>query len=696
MKKNILSQEFYNDAISQRLVEFLETQLEDLIDADIYYQYPIIMEINEDLLFPSLLLISPKHGVLLFKCSGVNRNRRENEIEILSEELERLEALLFSKLIKSVNKKMRKGKRDLSFNLASALYIPNFEDEFDEDNLDVEVLQSNTDIHRFLEDSKDENLIDEEVMREIYSIIENSTAIVKPKERKVDNEDKTSKAYILKMLEEEIANFDEEQKYAALSQLDGPQRIRGLAGSGKTIILCMKAAILHLKYPDKKILYTFMTKSLYDYIELLITRFYKVMGDGKLPDFDNIQIKHAWGGSNIKGVYFDCCRSNNIHPINFSDSLAFGGRKGGFDYICKQLLLQTNGSLKQDYDYVLIDEAQDFKPSFYQICRAIVKNDCIVWGYDNLQNIFDVKIQNTEETFRNEYGSAGINLAKLQRNHPDMDNDIVLSKCYRNPREILVTAHALGFGIYNNLLIQNMENNSHWEDHGYIVTRGNCIEGDEMEIVRPIKNSPMSISKYQNQDQIIELYSSPDIKDECNWVCDSIYKAIHEDKLRADDIIVISLDDRYAKRYMKIISDSLYEKDINSNNLLDRNYQKGFIEDNCVTLTTVYKAKGHEAPMVFIVGSDVLQGAKEDRGMRNRVFTAFTRAKAWLRISGIGIANHSISNEINKVKSNDFKLIFTYKPVHTIERDLDEISIKKAKLREIEKDIRKKEFHQMN
>lgn len=147
---------------------------------------------------------------------------------------------------------MRKGKRDLSFNLASALYIPNFEDEFDEDNLDVEVLQSNTDIHRFLEDSKDENLIDEEVMREIYSIIENSTAIVKPKERKVDNEDKTSKAYILKMLEEEIANFDEEQKYAALSQLDGPQRIRGLAGSGKTIILCMKAAILHLKYPDKK------------------------------------------------------------------------------------------------------------------------------------------------------------------------------------------------------------------------------------------------------------------------------------------------------------------------------------------------------------------------------------------------------------------------------------------------------------
>ena len=39
--------------------------------------------------------------------------------------------------------------------------------------------------------------------------------------------------------------------------------------------------------------------------------------------------------------------------------------------------------------------------------------------------------------FANEYGAAGINLGKLQELHPDMDNDIVLPKSYRNPKEIL-------------------------------------------------------------------------------------------------------------------------------------------------------------------------------------------------------------------------------------------------------------------
>lgn len=690
MKKNILSQEYYQDSVTQRFVDYLENNIEGLEDSYLYYQYPIIREMDEEIKYPSLLIISQNHGVLLFKCNGINRVRDSEEIESLAEELSRIEDLLFSKLIKSTNKKMKIGKRELSFNLASALYLPNFEEQYDQDELEMSVLLSNKGINDFFMEHFVEDAIEEETIREIYSIIDNSTAIVKPKERKVAKEDKTSKAYILKKLEEEIANFDEEQKYAALSQLEGPQRIRGLAGSGKTIILCMKAAILHLKYPDKKILYTFMTKSLYDYIQLLITRFYKTMGDGNLPDFDNaIHVKHAWGGSNISGVYYDCCKRNNVMPINFSDAKRLAKGKDIFDFICEKLLAETKGRLAQEYDFVLIDEAQDFKPSFYQMCRGIVKDDCIVWGYDNLQNIFDVKMQNTEITFKNEFGARGINLATLQRNHPDMDNDIVLSKCYRNPREILVTAHALGFGIYNETLIQTLENNSHWEDHGYIVKEGNCVDGQLMVIQRPVKNSPLSISKYQHPDEIIELYSADNWNDECQWVSDSIYKAIHEDNLRPDDIVIISLDDKYAKRYMKAISDLLYEKGINCNNVLENYYQKGFAEDDCVTLSTVYKAKGHEAPMVFVVGCDVLEHEKNNRNMRNRVFTAFTRAKAWLKISGLGIEKHSIWSEVNEVKNNQFQLEFTYRPTHVIERDLDEISVKKAKLREIRNGLKK-------
>ncbi|WP_318616769.1 DEAD/DEAH box helicase [Sporosarcina sp. YIM B06819] len=678
IKKHILSQSYYDDTASQSLVNILENQVPHLEKAVVYYQFPMLSELDEDLMFPSLMVISPNHGVFLFKTDSINRER-DNELEGLSEDLIRIEELIFAKLIKSQNKKLKHGRRDLSFNLSSALFLPNYTDETEDS--EVEIIKTPQELISFF--SGNEQVLEEEVIEEIFAILDSSSAIIKPKERKVTKEDNTSKAYILKKLEEDIAVFDNQQKYAALSQLEGPQRIRGLAGSGKTIILCMKAAILHLRYPEKKILYTFMTKSLSDYIELLITRFYKVLGDGQLPDFKNsILIMHAWGGQRIRGVYYDTCRRNNVSPVTFKNAAAAAGSKNAFDYICKNLLEQTSGNLEEVYDYVLIDEAQDFKASFYQICRAIVKNDCIVWGYDDLQNIFDVTLQNTMTTFKNDYGAEGIDLVSLQRRYPDMDNDIVLPRSYRNPKEILVTAHALGFGIYNDILIQSLENNEHWEDLGYEVIEGEIVPDTYVEIERPLNNSPLSISAYCEPADIIKVFSAESFDKEIGWVTDSIEKAINEEGLRADDIIVISIDDKYCKSYFKSISELLYEKGIFTNNLSLGFNEQGFIEDEKVTLTTVYKAKGHEAAMVFVVGCDVFEHSKNERSMRNKIFTAFTRAKAWLRVSGISINNHSIVAEIGKVIENDFKLKFTHKESHVIQRDLDDEHIKKANLRD--------------
>lgn len=668
---------------SSKLIEYIEENITNLDDANVYYHYPALRELDEKPLYPSVFIISPRHGVIIFKCDSITRDRElENLIE-LDLDLERMEELIFAKLLKSSNRKMKSGKRALSFNLTSALYVPNYSGKEVFADFNCKVIVNNQDVKTFFEDCEEAE-ISSEILQEIYALVDASKAIVKPKERAILESDRTSKAYILKQLEEEIAEFDDSQKYAALSQLEGPQRIRGLAGSGKTVILCIKAALLHLNNPNKRILYTFMTKSLYDYIQLLITRFYRILSDGKLPDFENcIHIRHAWGGQNVKGVYFDCCRKNSITPSTYNEASTMAGPKDAFDYVCLSLLEKTKGFLEKSYDYVLIDEAQDFKPSFYQICRAMVNNDCIVWSYDELQNIFDVKIQDTITTFKNKYGATGINLSELQKNHPDMENDIVLSKCYRNPKEILVTAHAIGFGIYNDTLIQMLENNSHWEDLGYSVSAGNCQPNEDMIIIRLEKNSPLSISKMQSADELIKLYSANDIDEEVSWVTNSIEEAIKKDGLRADDIIVISLDDRYSKSYFSKISQALYEKKIFSHNLSDNFYEKGFSEDECVTLSTIYKAKGNEAAMVFVVGSDVFEHNKDDRKMRNKAFTAFTRAKAWLRISGINIKWHSLWYEINQVKEKQFKLEFPYKEAHVIQRDLDVINSQAAKKREI-------------
>ncbi|TBT82544.1 hypothetical protein D5E71_25090, partial [Vibrio parahaemolyticus] len=88
-------------------------------------------------------------------------------------------------------------------------------------------------------------------------ILEGTKALSADKPRSVNEGEKAKKAFTLMKLEEEIKTFDIRQRNSAVTIIDGPQRIRGLAGSGKTVVLAMKAAHIHMEYPEKKILFTF-------------------------------------------------------------------------------------------------------------------------------------------------------------------------------------------------------------------------------------------------------------------------------------------------------------------------------------------------------------------------------------------------------------------------------------------------------
>lgn len=702
MKVNILSQEYYSDGISKKIVLYLQDHKEDLKleNAVLYYHYPLFRELDEELEYPNLFLISPLHGIIIIQGEGKERVNEE-ELQELDKRLSRIDDLVFSKLLKSRSKKIKKGKRKLSIELYPLLIVPNLKEEIkDEIELDNELILNFSVLKSFLKESECEE-IPKKILDEIFSIIEGASAIIKPKKR--EGVEANTKAFFLEKLEDEIAKFDETQKYAALSQLNGPQRIRGLAGSGKTIILAMKVALLHLKYPEKKILYTFMTKSLYDYTKYLIKRFFRSLSDLPEPNWDNVHVKHGWGGNSLPGVYYDTCKNNNITPLNLTTAKKYSGNP--FDYVCQELLRNKKGKLDKEYDYILIDEAQDFKPSFYQMCRELVRNDCLVWAYDELQNIFNIEIQNTINTFQNDYGASGIDLSSLQLEYPEMDNDIVLSKCYRNPKEILVTSLAVGFGTYssNNIQVQTLENNEHWKDLGYHVEQGNCKEGEEMVISRSASNSPLSISKYQNFDEIIQMYKAENLDEEIEWIVSSIKKDIHIEKLRPDDIVVICMDDKYAKSYFNKLAEKLYAEKIYVHNIYSNPYEKGFKEDGCITLTSVYKAKGNEAPKIYAIGSDVFSKGNNDRKSRNKFFTAFTRAKAWLAITGVGENVEILFNEVKKVKENDLKLIFTYQSIHTIMRDLSEENAKATIMREMfqssfkkaeEKGISEEEFRE--
>lgn len=332
--------------------------------------------------------------------------------------------------------------------------------------------------------------------------------------------------------------------------------------------------------------------------------------------------------------------------------------------------------------------------------RSTVYKDCLVWCYDDLQNIFDVKIQDTIATFKNDYGADGIDLGKLNEEFPELNNDVVLEKTYRNPLEILVLAHAIGFGIYNDSLIQTLENNQHWHDFGYEVVQGNSRIGDKMEIVRPKVNSPLIISDKQKPEEIIKINSFDDMIEEIDAAAEDIYYSIHTEKLHPDDIIVITLDDKNSRIQLKLLSDRLRAKGIESFNLTDRSYSKGFIEEGCVTLSTVYRAKGNEAAQVYVMGTQIFEHNSNRRSMRNRIFTAFTRAKGWLKISGVNIKDGKLWKEVEKVFENGFTLKFLQtEPRYVIERDKKNAKNKKKVKQIIDKmkelDLSPEEFKMM-
>ncbi|NEQ75928.1 MAG: hypothetical protein F6K23_24575 [Okeania sp. SIO2C9] len=60
----------------------------------------------------------------------------------------------------------------------------------------------------------------------------------------------SSKAALLRQVELQMEGLDREQHKIAVQIPNGPQRIRGLAGSGKTVVMCMKAAWMHNKHPN--------------------------------------------------------------------------------------------------------------------------------------------------------------------------------------------------------------------------------------------------------------------------------------------------------------------------------------------------------------------------------------------------------------------------------------------------------------
>jgi superfamily I DNA and RNA helicase len=362
--------------------------------------------------------------------------------------------------------------------------------------------------------------------RMTLSAIESLSSIRKSRaKREVSKPD--SRGARLKALEDSIATLDHRQNRAVIETVEGVQRIRGLAGSGKTIILALKAAYLHTQFPSWRIAVTFNTRALKGQFKRLINNFC-IEQSGEEPDWTKIRIVNAWGapgGDDRDGIYYEICRASGVVFLDFKTASArFGGNDRAFDGACRMVLAESQAT-PELYDVILADEAQDFPPSFLRLCyRALRQPKRLVYAYDELQNLSGVSVLSPEELFGS--GPDGQPIVTLGN---DARRDVILQKCYRNSRPVLVTAHALGFGIYRPVppgaptgLVQMFDQPALWEEIGYEVCDGRLEKGQRVALQRTRDTSPPFLETHSAPEDLVRFYQFDSEAAQNQWVAAEI------------------------------------------------------------------------------------------------------------------------------------------------------------------------------
>ena len=489
-----------------------------------------------------------------------------------------------------------------------------------------------------------EDCLTERNYRELNAIIQNMYGLNHTDDRDIQNEN--TLGALIKSRNNEINMLDQKQFETIYKKTAAHTRIRGLAGSGKTILLVKKMAYMHYKNRDLELVYVFYTKSLKQYIKDLFLNFYKDFEKYKEPDMDKIHILHSWGGNEMEGFYSKVCKENGIAREGYKD--VFGSNK--FDTVCRNLLNILGSNEKKLYDYVFVDEAQDFSLAFFELVLSTLKlNGKMIYAYDELQSLNDNSdsMPSKNSIFKGEECE-----------------DINLSICYRTPKDIIVAAHALGLGIYRRNkqgeidIINMMQDYGIWTAIGYEELSGKLAYGKDVVLGRKevINKRP---------ENCVEIYDVQNEQEQYATACDEICRLIKYEDVLPEDILVIDLASISFQNNFNVFKTIFGQKVIENPDakskvhLVNKDNALRFKRKGSVPYTTIFRAKGNEANIVFILNAQTMSSMQTFS--RNRLFTAMTRAKFKVYILGVaGSAMTTLINEFREIKGKNFTLDFRY------------------------------------
>ena len=315
---------------------------------------------------------------------------------------------------------------------------------------------------------------------------------------------------LLDKVKKKIVLFDGMQSRFIYENVDKPSvTIQGLAGTGKTELLLHKLREAYVKEKDSRIVFTCFNKVLAEDMKNRIPRFFNFMKVEEQIEWNNrLWVFSSWGSqsNSNSGLYSYICSCYGLDFIRYSFS-------NTFDTVCqlaKEQLIANK--FEPCFDFIFIDESQDFSKSFFDLCTLVTKEKVYIAG-DIFQNIFDTDIENS------------------------VNCDYLLNKCYRTDPKTLMFAHSVGMGLYEKPVIRWLED-IEWEACGYDFSR----EHKKFVLKRtPLRRFEDLESEEVNSVQLRSSSSNSFIEE--ILLCIDEFKERHT-TVKPDDIAVVFLGNR--------------------------------------------------------------------------------------------------------------------------------------------------------
>ncbi|MEH6989357.1 3'-5' exonuclease [Cytobacillus firmus] len=384
----------------------------------------------------------------------------------------------------------------------------------------------------------------------------------------------------------DIKTMDLHQENLAKQIGDKNRLIRGVAGSGKTLILASRAKILSKENPDWKILILCYNISLANNISQMVTHMLNQPEDLFDFDFSNDSAEMITAKNNVMVRNFHSWLKHDL-KINEQQILGMINK------------LENKEAILPTYDAILIDEGQDFESDWLRLVSLLINENTqsLLLVEDRAQTIYKRKRSYVQDT--------GLSFQGRSK---------VLSINYRNTSQVVKFA----WDFY--------KEHSHFKNK--VVNRE--IEGDII--------APQSTKRKGPEPAILRSNS---FFEEMEIVARQIKKLHTEKKVPLHEMLILYRVKRtHQLPIIDIIQRTLKKHGVDhywitENDQTKRNFEK---EDGKVKVSTIDSSKGLDYQAVFIVNTDSMPFPLEKNKERevSLLYIGMTRAKEYLCLSYSG------------------------------------------------------------